>query len=195
MEKLHFKYCADNYFLTAQALILNFNYAEKNQNPLLLKPRDNMTKSDRNIKSGIGIEAEGVFVDDFLHEMKVFGSETQIRLMNRYYSIVIVDRAHLLTDSQVDLISDIVDKYDISVVCFGQRTDFSGRLYNGSKRLMEVADVIEEVPTVCWCGEQAIFNTRIINGTIVTRNGNSLLNNNEVCISLCRKHYKEGKIR
>ena len=84
--------------------------------------------------------------------------------------------------------------YNIPVICYGLRTDFRNRLFPGSRRLMEIADVIEEVPTVCWCGKRAQCNTRYANGEIVREGAQIMLGSNESYVALCRKHYKEGKL-
>ena len=61
----------------------------------------------------------------------------------------------------------IRDRYDIPVLCYGLKTDFRGVLFEGSKRLMELADAIEELPIICWCGKKAHFNARVIDGKMV----------------------------
>ena len=107
---------------------------------------------------------------------------------------VLVDEAQFLSENDVDILSDIVDFYNIPVLCYGLRTDFLNHLFPGSKRLMEIADIIEEVPTVCWCGKRAQCNTRYANGKIVRAGAQIMLGSNESYVALCRKHYKEGKL-
>ena len=99
-----------------------------------------------------------------------------------------------LSEKEVDILSDIVDFYEIPVLCYGLRTDFRNRLFPGSRRLMEIADVLEEVPTVCWCGRRAQCNTRYADGKIVREGAQIMLGANESYVALCRKHYKEGKL-
>ena len=107
---------------------------------------------------------------------------------------VLVDEAQFLSPEEVDTLSDLVDFYNIPVICYGLRTDFLNHLFPGSRRLMEIADVIEEVPTVCWCGKRAQCNTRYANGKIVREGAQIFLGSNESYVALCRKHYKEGKL-
>jgi thymidine kinase len=121
-------------------------------------------------------------------------STTCACLKERSYAAVIVDEAQFLSASQIDRLSDIVDDFDIPVLCYGLRTDFTSHLFEGSKRLMEIADVIEEVPTVCWCGRRAHYNTRIKDGKVVRTGEQIMLGGNETYVSLCRKHFKEGRI-
>lgn len=104
------------------------------------------------------------------------------------------DEAQFLSAEEVDTLSDIVDFYEIPVLCYGLRTDSLNHLFPGSRRLMESADVIEEVPTVCWCGKRAQCNTRYADGKIVREGAQIMLGSNESYVALCRKHYKEGKL-
>ena len=80
------------------------------------------------------------------------------------------------------------------LICFGLKTDFKGNLFEGSKRLMELADEIEEITTICWCGRKARFNARIINGQVVKTGSQFQLGGNDSYTSLCRKHYKLGQL-
>ena len=89
-------------------------------------------------------------------------------------------------------LADIVDNYDIPVICYGLRTDFKANMFPGSKRLLEIADKIEEVKTVCWCGKKATHNARIFNGKIVRDGAQVMMGGNESYIALCRKHFNMG---
>ena len=110
-------------------------------------------------------------------------------------SAVLVDEAQFLSAEEVDVLSDLVDFYGIPVLCYGLKTDFQNHVFEGSRRLMEVADVIEEVPTVCWCGRRAKCNARFADGKIVREGAQIMLGSNESYVALCRKHFKEGKLR
>ena len=80
------------------------------------------------------------------------------------------------------------------MICYGLRTDFQGHLFEGSKKLMEIANVIEEIPTICWCGRKALFNARFQDEKIVRDGEQVVLGGNESYIALCRKHFRDGKI-
>ena len=118
---------------------------------------------------------------------------TEYRYQGEKVDAVLVDEAQFLSEKEVDILSDIVDFYEIPVLCYGLRTDFRNRLFPGSRRLMEIADVLEEVPTVCWCGRRAQCNTRYADGKIVREGAQIMLGANESYVALCRKHYKEGR--
>lgn len=194
MAKLYFRYGAMGSSKTANALMVHYNYKEKGQIPVLLKPRTDTRDGETIIKSRIGLQEKCQFAEDFLQDMKIRGSDTDRKLKEHFYAAVIVDEAQFLTAAEVDQLSDIVDFYDVPVLCYGLRTDFMGLFFEGSRRLMEIADVIEEVPTVCWCGRRAQYNARVSNGRIVRTGEQIMLGGNESYVSLCRKHYKEGKI-
>lgn len=194
MAKLYFRYGAMGSSKTANALMVKYNYEEKGQTPVLLKPRTDTRDGERLIRSRIGLEDKCSFVDEFLEEMKTEGSSVQKALKEKTLAAVIVDEVQFVSAEEVDLLSDIVDFYDIPVLCYGLRTDFTSHLFEGSKRLMEIADIIEEVPTVCWCGRRAHYNTRIKDGKIVRTGEQIMIGGNESYVSLCRKHFKEGRI-
>ena len=109
---------------------------------------------------------------------------------------VIVDECQFLTKEQVDQLSDVVDFLDINVMCFGLRTDFQSYLFEGSKRLFELADKIEEIKSTCECGNRKTsINARFDeNGEIITEGNQVLIGGNEQYKSLCRRCWK-NKIR
>lgn len=187
MAKLYFRYGAMGSSKTANALMVRHNYAEKGQTAILLKPQKENRDGEKVIRSRIGLEAECMFVEDFLKEFDKLINSKRI-------DAVIVDEAQFLTVEQVESLSDIVDFCDIPVICYGLRTDFTGHFFDGSRRLMELADIIEEVPTVCWCGKRAQLNARIINGRMTREGEQFMLGGNESYVSVCRRHYKEGII-
>ncbi len=185
MAKLYFRYGAMGSSKTANALMVRYNYLEKWQNPLFLKPKIDTRDGDNRVVSRIGLEAECEFVEDFIREKSD---------ENFNYDAIIIDEAQFLKKADVDFFVDIVDRYRIPVLCYGLRTDHRAELFEGSKRLFEMADVIEEVPTVCWCGKRAHFNARIQNGKMIRDGEQIQIWGNESYVSLCRRHYFSGQI-
>lgn len=210
MAKLYFRYGAMGSSKTANALMVRYNYLEKGQPVLLLKPRTDNRDGAQILRSRIGLEAEGVFVDDFIgYIRKNWEKSGESPVYMHYdhpesidwktfdwhnYAAIIVDEAQFLTPEEVDTLSDIVDVFSIPVLCYGLRTDFQSNFFPGSRRLMEIADRIEEVPTVCWCGHRAEYNARICDGKIVRTGAQVMVGGNESYTSLCRKHFKLGMI-
>ena len=196
MAKLYFRYGAMGSSKSANILMVRYNYEERGLYAILLKPRTDDRDGEHKIQSRIGLSAPAEYVDDFLKEISKLwnGKETEYLYHGKKVNAILVDEAQFLSPEEVDALSDIVDFYEIPVLCYGLRTDFLNHLFPGSRRLMEIADVIEEVPTVCWCGKRAQCNTRYSNGKIVREGAQIMLGSNESYVVLCRKHYKEGKL-
>ena len=187
MSKLYFRYGAMGSSKTANALMVRYNYEEKGKNAVLLKPVLDSRDGDKVVRSRMGLDYPCEFVEDFLEETKDRTDWSGI-------DAIIVDEAQFLTAEQVERFSDIVDYGGVPVICYGLRTDFSSVLFPGSMRLMELADKIEEIPTVCWCGSGACCNTRILDGRVVKSGEQVFLGGNESYIALCKKHYKEENL-
>lgn len=156
----------------------------------------NLWDSEREIKSRMGLAAPAEYVDDFLKEISESWSETDTEYLyqGKKVDAILIDETQFLLPEEVDTLSDIVDFYEIPVLCYGLRTDFLNHSFPGSRRLMEIADVIEKVPTVCWCGKRTQCNTRYADGKIVREGAQIMLGSNESYVALCRKHYKERKL-
>ena len=184
--KLWFFYGAMGSSKTADALMKRYNYLERGMKPILLKPKIENRDGEKIVRSRIGLEAECEFVEDFLDYVE--------KGMFPKYDAIIVDEAQFLTKEQIDALSDIVDEYDIPVLCYGLRTDFQSNSFEGSKRLLEIADELIETSTVCWCGRKARFNARVYDGHIVRDGTQVQMGGNESYVALCRKHFKQGKI-
>lgn len=178
---------------TANALMVQYNYWEKGQKALLLKPQLENRDGDRTIRSRIGLSKECLFVEEFLDTVHNEW-DTQRTTQWQDLECLIIDEAHFMTAEQVDEFARIVDIYKVPVICYGLRTDFTSHLFSGSKRLMELANVIEEVPTVCWCARRAELNARVLDGKIVHSGEQIMMGGNESYVSLCRYHYFAGEL-
>ena len=185
MAKLYFFYGAMGSSKTANALMTEYNYSERNQKALLVKPDIEKRDGEKTIKSRIGLEKECILFSEL---EKMTDSEIQ------KYDAIIVDEAQFLKKEQVDYLSDIVDNYKIPVLCYGLRADFQNELFEGSERLLAIADSINEIKTVCWCGRKAVCNARYNKNGIVRHGAQVVLGANDRYIALCRKHFKEGKL-
>lgn len=105
---------------------------------------------------------------------------------------ILVDEAQFLTAEQVDQLAAIVDRFGISVICYGLRTDFQTHLFEGSRRLFEVADTFEEIKSSCYCNHKTIFNARMnSDGKFVTDGEQVEIGGDDKYVSLCRKCYYE----
>ncbi len=106
---------------------------------------------------------------------------------------VLVDESQFLTRQQVHALSEVVDRLDIPVLCYGLRTDFRGELFTGSQYLLAWADKLVELKTICFCGRKASMVLRLDqSGRPYNEGEQVVIGGNERYISVCRKHYKEA---
>ena len=188
MAKLYFKYGAMGSSKTAQALITKYNYEENDLKVWLMKPSTDVRDGAATLRSRIGLEAQVEVVSPETDILKRFVGEKEGNC-----DVIIVDECQFLTEEQIDQLRAIVDEHNIPVMCFGLRTDFQTKLFPGSLRLMEVADTIQEIKTICDCGAKATVNARIDGeGHIVTQGAQVVLGGNDSYIAMCHKCYVRG---
>jgi len=188
MAKLYFYYSAMNAGKTTALLQSAHNYRERGMHPLLFTPRlDNRYKAGV-IRSRIGLESPAIVFepDDDLF------STVQERLEDRNVHCVLVDEAQFLTRDQVFQLTDVVDRLNIPVLCFGLRTDFQGELFEGSRYLLAWADQLEELKTICHTGRKATMVVRVDEAGYALREGAQVeIGGNERYISVSRREFKE----
>ncbi len=106
---------------------------------------------------------------------------------------VLVDESQFLTRQQVYQLSEVVDKLDIPVLCYGLRTDFRGELFVGSQYLLAWSDKLVELKTICFCGRKASMVLRLDqDGRPYNEGEQVVIGGNERYVSVCRKHYKDA---
>lgn len=187
MAKLYFRYGAMGSSKTANALMVDNNYHERGKRALLVKPKADSRDGDYVIRSRMGLEKEGIFLEELV-EM----ADEEIRT----YDCVIVDEAQFAIKSQIEFLVHIVDELGVPVICYGLRTDFRRELFEGSMWLLAWADKIEEIKTVCWCGKAATCNARIgEDGTMIRDGEQIVMGSDDKYTALCRKHHREGRLR
>ena len=188
MAKLYFKYGAMGSSKTAQALITKYNYEENDMKVWLIKPNADTRDGRQILRSRIGLEAQ---VDVIAPDRDVY--QLFIDTHKDSCNAIIVDECQFLTEKQIDQLRSIVNDFNVPVMCFGLRTDFQTRLFPGSRRLMEVADTIQEIKTICDCGAKATVNARIDgSGQIITEGAQVVLGGNDSYIAMCHKCYIRG---
>lgn len=188
MAKLYFKYGVMGSSKTAQALITKFNYEERGMKVWLIKPvTDNRDGVDI-IKSRAGLSATAYMLPI---EENVY--ESYQKLLNPV-DVIIVDECQFLSEEQVNQLAMLVIDYNVPVLCFGLRTDFRTKVFPGSKRLLEIADSITEIKTICSCGKKATVNVRLDeNGRIITEGAQILIGGNERYTAMCYQCYIENQ--
>ena len=187
MAKLYFKYGDMGSSKTAQALITKYNYEENDLRVWLIKPSADTRDGMQTLRSRIGLEAQVEVIPPEMDILERF-RQTQAGQCD----VIIADECQFLTEQQIDQLRSIVNDYNIPVMCFGLRTDFLTRLFPGSRRLMEVADTIQEIKTICDCGAKATVNARVVDGYIVTEGAQVVLGGNDSYIAMCHKCYVRG---
>lgn len=188
MAKLYFYYSAMNAGKTTTLLQSNYNYRERGMQTLVLKP----LLDDRfgtNVKSRIGLEAEAV---NFRGEDNLYDIAAA-RAAEAGLNCVLVDEAQFLTRTQVEQLTDVVDRLGVPVLTYGLRTDFQGELFSGSAHLLAWADELREIKTICHCGRKATMVLRLgADGNPVASGEQVQIGGNERYVSVCREHYKSA---
>ncbi|WP_084103793.1 thymidine kinase [Demequina sp. NBRC 110056] len=186
MAKLYFRYGAMNSSKTALLLTAAYNYEERAQHPVIVKPGID-TKAGESVSSRIGLERP---VDVLLAaEDSLLEALTTHRPLDQV-DAVFIDEAQFLTPAQVDEAFVVAVRHGVPVLCYGLRGDFMTRSFPGSLRLLEIAHAIEELKTICRCGSKAIFNARIVGGEFVSHGDQVAIDGQQADYeSLCGRCY------
>ena len=188
MAKLYFKYGVMGSSKSAQALITKFNYEEMGMSVWLIKPSADVRDGADILRSRIGLQAVVQIIPPATDVYQLF-----VDTKKEKCDVIIVDECQFLTSKQIDELRYIVNDFNVPVMCFGLRTDFQTKLFPGSMRLMEVADTIQEIKTICDCGAKATVNARIDGaGHIVTEGAQVVLGGNDSYIAMCHRCYIRG---
>jgi len=187
MAKLYFSFSTMNAGKSTVLLQASHNYGERGMKTMLFTAElDNRSKVG-NISSRIGLSEKA---STFNNNDNLFYS-VEKRLKKDKISCVFVDEAQFLTDKQVWELSDVVEILKVPVMCFGLRTDFQGKLFEGSSTLLAISDELKEIKTICHCGKKANMVVRVdSNGKVLKEGAQIEIGGNEKYISLCRKHWK-----
>lgn len=157
MAKLYFRYGTVGSAKTLNLLAVAHNYRQQGKEVILVKPALDDRFGKSHIKSRAGLEKSAdILVDD----------STDLKSCNfEGINCILVDEAQFISTRVIDQLRDITLENNIPVICYGLRTDFKKNLFEGSKRLLEVADTVEEIKTTCaFCNRKAVFNLKHVNG-------------------------------
>ena len=191
--KLYFRYGTMGSAKTALLLTTAYNFEERGLRYLCLKPVIDNREKDSVIRSRIGIEraCEWIYHDTDLYALARELYDKDRAIIDWF----LIDEAQFLTKEQVDQLSRVVDDFGSNVVCYGLRTDFKSNLFEGSKRLFEIADTIDEIKSTCTCGHKTIVNVRIdSNGDFVEEGDVVEIGGDERYIAVCRKCWRNKRI-
>ncbi|RJE72179.1 thymidine kinase [Pseudoalteromonas citrea] len=187
MAQLYFYYSAMNAGKSTTLLQSAFNYRERGMNPFILTAAIDNREQVGKVASRIGLQADAhVYANDTdLHSL-IKSHHEQAKL-----DCILVDECQFLTKQQVDELTDVVDKLEIPVLCYGLRTDFRSELFEGSQYLLAWADKLIELKTICHCGRKA---NRVLrtdeHGKAIADGAQVEIGGNDRYVSVCRTHYK-----
>ena len=191
--KLYFRYGTMGSAKTALLLTQAYNFEERRMTYVCMKPVVDTREKDNVIRSRIGIERKcsWIYADTDLYVMirDLFGQAGAV------IDWILIDEAQFLSADQVDQLARVVDDYGSNVICYGLRTDFRTHLFEGSRRLFEIADSIDEIKSTCSCGRKTIVNARIdSNGDFVTEGQQLEIGGDDRYIAVCRKCWRNNRI-
>ncbi len=191
--KLYFRYGTMGSAKTALLLTTAYNFEERGMRYVCLKPIVDTREKTNVIHSRIGIQREcrWIYHESDLYEMAQQMFEETMAVIDWF----LVDEAQFLTASQVDQLARIVDDFGSNVICYGLRTDFRSCLFEGSRRLFEIADTIDEIKSTCTCGRKTIINARMdSNGDFVEEGQQVEIGGDDRYIAVCRKCWRNKRI-
>jgi len=183
VAKLYFRYGTMDSAKTLNLLAVAHNYRKQGKRCVLMKPRLDVRFGAETIRSRSGLSADA----DVLIEPD---GELPLELLAEQ-DCVLVDEAQFLSESVIEALRDLTVDHGVPVICYGLRTDFQTRLFEGSRRLLELADSIEEVKVTCYeCGRKAVFNLRLVDGRAVFDGPQVELGADEKYVPVCWHHYR-----
>lgn len=193
MSKLRFFYGTMASAKSLKLLTTAYNFEEKGLRFIVIKPARDTRDGESVISSRIGLKRDCVIIQEDINIFKAIEEYNNVLKANLdKLEWILVDECQFLTEEQVNQLAKIVDEMDIEVMCFGLRTDFQSHLFIGSKRLMELADEIEEVKSRCECGRKTSINARFDeNGNLILEGEQILIGGNDKYKPLCRKCWNK----
>ena len=161
-----------------------YNYRERGLRTIVFTPAVD-TRNDRKIKSRVGVSVDAIIIEKSDDIFKIVKNEL---INGNDIQAVFVDEIHFFQPAQIDQLGKIADTFDISIMCYGLRTDFQNKLFPATERLFEIADELEEIKAMCECGRKAICNARFVNGK-PTKTGEQIMVGDQEYKSFCRGCY------
>ncbi|MGI6211179.1 MAG: thymidine kinase [Anaerovoracaceae bacterium] len=194
MAQLYYRYSTMNAGKSTEVIKVAYNYEERGKNVLTLVPEIGDQSGNHSdiglISSRIGLQREALVIRDDTDILQLFVRENAKRLIE----CVLVDECQFLKKHHVEELVEIVDSCNVPVLAYGLKNDFKNELFEGSYYMLVYADKIEEIKTICWCGRKATMVARIKNGRIVKQGQQVMIGGNDLYVSLCRKHYNDGRL-
>lgn len=190
MAQLYYRYSTMNAGKSIDLIKVAYNYEERGQHVLALIPAIDDRYGVGVITSRIGVQRDALIVNDDTNILELFMRENE----KHHIDCVLVDECQFLKKHHVQELVEIVDSIGTPVLCYGLKNDFRNELFEGSYYMLVYADKIEEIKTICWCGRKANMVARVVDGRIVKSGEQILVGGNDMYVSLCRKHYNDGRL-
>jgi thymidine kinase len=191
MAKLYFYYASMNAGKSTTLLQADFNYRERGMRTLLFTAAIDDRFAAGTVTSRIGLGADAI-----AFERDTDLSAIAVREGEDPPACVLVDEAQFLTTAQVDQLANLADFHGVPVLAYGLRTDFQGRLFEGSARLLAIADSLIEIKSVCACGRKATMNMRVdAAGNPIREGAQTEIGGNDRYVAMCRRHFIERTAR
>lgn len=190
VAQLYYRYSTMNAGKSIELIKVAYNYEEKGKRVLTLVPSVDDRYGTGIITSRIGIQREALIVGEETNILELFLAESKKGKID----CVLVDECQFLRKHHVQELVEIVDSCDVPVLAYGLKNDFRNELFEGSYYMLVYADKIEEIKTICWCGRKATMVARVVDGKFVKQGEQVVVGGNDMYISLCRKHYNDGRL-
>ena len=190
MAQLFYKYSTMNAGKSIELIKVAYNYEERGKRVLCLTPKVDTRYGEGVITSRVGLQRNAIAVDSETDILGLFIRENGKHKVD----CVLVDEGQFLKKHHVLQLVEIVDSCNVPVIVYGLKNDFKNELFEGSYYLLVYADKIEEIKTICWCGRKATMVARVVDGKFVREGEQILVGGDDMYISLCRKHYNDGRI-
>ena len=192
MAELVFYYGTMASSKTANALMKRFQYISKGLEVLLIKPQIDNRAGEKTVSSRVGIEAEADLVIEKDKDMLIYWHHYLDD--HEIPAAIIVDEAQFLTTKQIEDLKIIAEEVNVPIYCYGLRTDFKSKLFEGSKRLFELASRVFEIDSICEiCGKPAIINAKYSKGKLVTAGAQIDIGGDEKYKAICYECYIRAK--
>ena len=190
MAQLYYRYSTMNAGKSIELIKVAYNYEERGKNVLTLVPSVDDRYGVGLITSRIGVQREALIVKDDTNILSLYLRENEKRKID----CVLIDECQFLKKHHVQELVEIVDSCEVPVLAYGLKNDFRNELFEGSYYMLIYADKIEEIKTICWCGRKATMVARVVDGQFVKQGEQVVIGGNDMYVSLCRKHYNDGRL-
>ena len=190
MAQLYYKYSTMNAGKSIELIKVAYNYEERGKRVLVLTPKVDTRYGEGVITSRVGLQRSAIAITDETNILEIFIRENEKHKID----CVLLDECQFLKKHHIQELVEIVDSLNVPVMAYGLKNDFRNEIFEGSYYLLAYADKIEEIKTICWCGRKATMVARIVDGKFVKEGEQILVGGDDLYVSLCRKHYNDGRI-